>query len=128
MRKRDWVLVALVVSLIPTLALAQTQLTISPTQVFVYESQEGFARLTGSNLLGNVSTTVRFVGPPGTFDQPPSNPTSTSMDVEIPIAVAITTGQYSVTVRATDTTGTRVIGPTTFNVVDLSTGVPPQFS
>ena len=129
MRKTYWVLLALVVSLLPTLASAQTQLTISPTQVIVYESQEGFVRLTGSNLLGSVSTLVRFVGPPGTFDQPPSNPTSTAMDVEIPIAVAITTGQYSVSVLATDATGTRTIGPVTFNVVDLNpAGEPPQFT
>ena len=98
----------------------------------MYESQEGAARLTGSNLLGNVSTIVRFDGGQtnGVWDQPPNaGSTSTSIDIQIPIGVAIQTGQYSVTVRATDTTGTRVIGPVTFNVVDLTTGgAPPQFS
>ena len=43
--------------------------------------------------------------------------------------VAITAGQYSVTVEATDSTGVRTIGPTTFNVVErTSSGSPPQIS
>jgi hypothetical protein len=128
MRKRDWVLLALVVSLVPTLALAQTQLTISPSQVFVFESQESFVRITGSSLLGSVSTTVVFDGPIRA-ENIPSNATSSQLDVWLPTAVAITAGQYSVSVVANDGTGTRTIGPTTFTVAERSvTGQPPQFT
>ena len=105
MRKRDWVVLALVVSLVPTLALAQTQLTISPSQVFVFESQESFVRITGSNLLGTVSTKVVFSGPIRAENEP-SNASSSSLDVWLPTGVAITAGQYAVTVEATDSTST----------------------
>ena len=128
MRKRDWVLLALVVCL-PTLGLAQTPpLAISPSQVFVYESQESFVRITGSNLLGSISTKVVFNGPIRA-ENLPSNAGSSTLDVWLPTAVSITSGQYAVTVEATDSTGVRTIGPVTFTVaVRTQSGTPPQFS
>src|SRR5213592_2800627 len=127
MRTRYWVLLALFVCL-PTVALAQTQLAISPSQVFVFESQESFVRITGSNLLGTVSTKVIFVGPVRAENEP-SNFSSSVLDVWLPTGVAITAGQYAVTIQATDSTGVRTIGPVTFTVAERSSsGVPPQIS
>src|SRR5947207_14598966 len=127
MRTRFWVLLALFVSL-STAALAQTALQISPSQVFVFENQESFVRITGSNLLGTVSTKVIFAGPVRA-ENLPSNASSSLLDVWLPTGVAITAGQYSVTVEATDSTGVRTIGPIAFNVVErTSSGSPPQIS
>src|SRR2546423_10134181 len=127
MRTRHWVLLALFVSL-TTAALAQTALQISPSQVFVFENQESFVRITGSNLLGTVSTKVIFAGPVRA-ENLPSNGSSSVLDVWLPTGVAITAGQYSVTVEATDGTGVRTIGPTTFNVVErTSSGSQPHIS
>src|SRR5204863_4740317 len=54
---------------------------------------------------------------------------SSVLDVWLPTGVAITAGQYAVTIEATDTTGVRTIGPVTFNVVErTSSGSPPQIS
>src|SRR5881227_2653952 len=104
MRTRYSVLLALFVSL-STAALAQTPpLAISPSQIFVFENQESFVRITGSNLLGTVSTKVIFAGPVRA-ENIPSNGSSSVLDVWLPTGVAITAGQYSVTVEATDSTG-----------------------
>src|SRR5436305_9445474 len=127
MRTRYWIFLALFVSL-STAALAQTQLAISPTQVYVFESQESFVRIIGSNLLGTVSTKVVFSGPVRA-ENVPSNATSSQLDVWLPTGVSINAGQYSVTVEATDSTGVRTIGPITFNVVArASNGAPRQIS
>src|SRR5437870_1377339 len=127
MRTRYWVLLALFVSL-PTVALAQTQLAISPSQVSVFESQESFVRIVGNNLLGTVSTKVIFAGPVRA-ENLPSNASSSVLDVWLPTAVAITAGQYAVTIEATDTAGVRTIGPITFNVAErTANGAPPQIS
>ena len=123
MRTRNLVLLALVVSF-PTLALAQTALTITPSQVYVFESQESFVQITGSNLLGTVSTKVVFSGPIRA-ESTPSLGTSSSLTVWLPVTVSITTGQYAVTVEATDATGVRTIGPATFNVIERPAGDLP---
>jgi flagellar hook assembly protein FlgD len=104
---------------------AQT-LSIAPQQGYVLECEETFVTLTGTNLTGTASTLVDFAGSTQTYELEPSVATSTSLQVWIPFEVALNLGQYSVTVKATDTgTGTRTIGPATFSVVARTSNIPP---
>lgn len=104
---------------------AQT-LSITPQQGYVLECEETFLTLTGTNLTGTASTLVDFAGSTQTYELEPSVATSTSLQVWIPFEVALNLGQYSVTVKATDTgSGTRTIGPATFSVVARTSNTPP---
>jgi flagellar hook assembly protein FlgD len=104
---------------------AQT-LSITPQQGYVLECEETFVTLTGTNLTGTASTLVDFAGSSQTYELQPSVASSISLQVWIPFEVALNLGQYSVTVKATDTgTGTRTIGPATFSVVARTSNTPP---
>src|SRR5205085_1142333 len=104
-------------------------LTITPQQVYVLECQETFVTLTGTNLTGTASTLVDFSGNSGLFELEPNTATSTQLEVWIPLGVAYAAGDYSVTVKATDTGGgTRTIGPVTLSVVQRSANAPPVLS
>lgn len=123
---RFW-LTALLLSA-PAAAFGQS-LAIAPQQVYVSECQEGFVTLTGTNLTGTASTLVDFSGNSQLYELEPSTATSSVLQVWIPMGVALATGQYSVTVKATDTVGgPRTIGPATLNVVARSGGSPPAIS
>lgn len=105
---------------------AQT-LSITPSQGYVVECGETFVTLSGTNLTGSASTLVDFAGTSQAYELEPSVATSTSLQVWIPIEVSLNVGQYSVTVKATDTgSGTRTIGPATFSVVTRSSNTPPE--
>ncbi len=104
---------------------AQT-LSVTPQQGYVLECEESFVTLTGTNLTGTASTLVDFAGSTQTYELEPSVASSTSLQVWIPFEVALNLGQYSVTVKATDTgSGTRTIGPATFSVVARTSNTPP---
>jgi flagellar hook assembly protein FlgD len=104
-------------------------LSISPQQVYVLECQETFVTLTGTDLTGTASTLVDFSGSSGLFELEPSTATSTQLVVWIPLGVAYAVGDYSVTVKATDTNNaTRTIGPVTLSVIQRSTSAPPVLS
>jgi flagellar hook assembly protein FlgD len=105
---------------------AQT-LSITPSQGYVVECGETFVTLGGTNLTGSASTLVDFAGTSQTYELEPSVASPTSLQVWIPLEVALNVGQYSVTVKATDTgSGTRTIGPATFAVVARSSNTPPS--
>jgi flagellar hook assembly protein FlgD len=104
-------------------------LTIAPQQVYVLECQETFVTLTGTNLTGTASTVVDFSGNSQLFELEPNTATPTKLEVWIPLEVAYAAGDYSVTVKATDTgSGTRTIGPVTLSVVQRSANAPPLLS
>ena len=125
-----WLTQALACAAVLTLATAlrgQT-LAIAPSQVYVLECQETFVAITGSNVAGTASTLVDFSGNGQVAEIAPNIATATELDVWIPMSVALATGAYSVTVKATDTGGgTRTLGPLTFNVVTRP-GAPPLVS
>lgn len=126
-RKAIWASLAIFVCA-AGLAQAQT-LTIAPQQVYVLECQETFVTLTGTNLTGTASTLVAFSGNSQLFELEPNTATPTKLEVWIPLGVAYAEGDYSVTVKATDTgSGTRTIGPVTFSVVQRSANAPPSLS
>jgi flagellar hook assembly protein FlgD len=113
---------------VPLVAHAQT-LTIAPQQAYILECQETFVTLTGTNLTGTASTLVDFSGNGQLYELEPNTASSTQLVVWIPLGVAYATGDYSVTVKATDTgSGTRTIGPVTFSVVQRSANSPPMLS
>jgi flagellar hook assembly protein FlgD len=104
---------------------AQT-FTTTPSQVYVVECQETFVTLSGSNLTGASSTLVDFAGNGQVFELAPNTATPTQLQVWIPMPVATTLGQYSVTVKTTDTNGvTTTIGPVVLSVVSRTGGVAP---
>jgi flagellar hook assembly protein FlgD len=108
-------------------AYGQASLTIAPSQVYVIECQETFVTLTGSNLTGTASTLVDFSGNSQLYELEPNTATANRLEVWIPMGVAFATGQYVVTVKATDTGGvTRTIGPATLNVIARPPGSPPN--
>lgn len=107
---------------------AQTSLTIAPSQVYVSECQEGFVVLTGTNLTGTVSTLVDFSGNSQLYELEPSTAAPDRLEVWIPMGVALATGQYTISVKAIDSSGTRTLGPTTLSVVARSGGAPPLVS
>lgn len=104
---------------------AQT-LSITPSQVFVFECQETFGTLSGSNLVGATSTVVDFTLGSQVYELAPNTATPTQLEVWIPMAVAMNVGQYSVTVKTTDAGGiTTTIGPVVFSVVVRTGGTAP---
>jgi hypothetical protein len=96
---------------------------ISPSSIAVGNVEE-FLTIFGSGFAGTVTTQVVFDGPSGQFQLYPSNGTDTEpptfpdgvLQVFIPIEVAITPGDYAVSVLAIDDNGTRISGPVTFTV------------
>jgi hypothetical protein len=94
---------------------------------FTQYSFEQFLMLKGTgNLLGTVDTRVDISGPAGTFTQGISTASAVDGDngqllvtlvVSLPDELLISTGRYSVTLRAIDTTGVRTFGPVYFDVV-----------
>jgi flagellar hook assembly protein FlgD len=120
---RVWAVVAVIVSATAA-GYAQT-FTITPSQVYAVECQETFVTLSGSNLTGASSTLVDFAGNSQVFELAPNTATPTQLEVWIPMAVATTLGQYSVTVKTTDMNGaTTTIGPAVLSVI-ARTGVAP---
>jgi flagellar hook assembly protein FlgD len=105
-------------------------LTITPQQVYVFECQETFVTLNGTNLTGTASTLVDFVASGGQiFELEPNTAAPDKLEVWIPLPVAYAAGDYSVSVKATDTgSGTRTIGPVTLSVVQRSANAPPLLS
>src|SRR5258706_293416 len=97
---RVWAVVAVIVS--ATAAGHAQTFTITPSQVYVVECQDTFVTLSGSNLTGATSTLVDFAGNSQVFELAPNTATPTQLQVWIPMAVATTLGQYSVTVKTTD--------------------------
>lgn len=120
----------LAVGIVAFAAVARAQsLSISPQQAYVIECQETFVTLTGTNIAGTASTLVDFSGNGQFFELEPNTATSTKLEVWIPLGVAYSAGDYSVTVLATDTGGgTRTIGPVTLSIVERSANAPPQLS
>src|SRR5213595_1413526 len=114
---RPSIVVLAALCLFTSVALADSIDSITPAQINVGDV-EGFLTIRGSGLLGNVSTTVRFSAGRAIYEIEPNLADSTSLTVFILIEVAITAGQYTVTVIAQDDTGIRTIGPGIFNVVD----------
>src|SRR6266496_1492397 len=56
-------------------------LTIAPQQVYVFECQETFVTVTGTNLTGTASTLVDFSGNSQLFELEPNTATSTQLEV-----------------------------------------------
>jgi flagellar hook assembly protein FlgD len=101
-------------------------LATTPSQVYVFECQETFVTLSGSNLVGATSTLVDFTLGNQVFELAPNTATSTQLEVWIPMAVAMNVGQYSVTVKTTDAGGvTTTIGPVVLSVVARTGGAAP---
>lgn len=101
-------------------------LTLTPSQVYVFECQETFVTLSGSNLVGATSTLVDFTLGNQVFELAPNTATPTQLEVWIPMAVAMNVGQYSVTVKTTDAGGaTTTIGPVVLSVVARTGGAAP---
>jgi flagellar hook assembly protein FlgD len=99
---------------------------ITPSQVYVFECQETFVTLSGSNLVGATSTLVDFTLGNQVFELAPNTATPTQLEVWIPMAVAMNVGQYSVTVKTTDSGGaTTTIGPAVLSVVSRAGGAAP---
>ncbi|PYQ29651.1 MAG: hypothetical protein DMF56_11860 [Acidobacteria bacterium] len=104
-------------------------LTVTPQQVYVLECQETFVTLQGTNLIGTSSTLVDFTAPGGqVFELEPNTASSTQLVVWIPLEMAYSVGNYSVSVKAIDTNGTRTIGPTILSIVERSANGPPVLS
>src|SRR5436190_22760633 len=115
MRTRYCVLLALFVCL-P--ALAQTALTVTPSQIYEFSVEDDTAvTVTGSSLLGTASTEIVFSGPAGTFSADASGGTSQRLLVWVPPQVTVVSGTYSVSVRATDVNASpRTISGGTLNI------------
>jgi len=95
-----------------------------------------FLTINGTGLTGAVSTAVSFTSPedpPSTYTLEPSTirPDGTRLVVFVPEVVTTIAGSWEVRVIATDTAGTRTIGPATLTVIDRNAGPPiitiPEF-
>lgn len=128
MTPKQRVVLSILCALAAAAAHAQS-LMIAPQQVYVLECQETFVTLTGTNLTGTASTLVDFSGNSQLFELEPNTATPTKLEVWIPLGVAYAAGDYSVTVKATDTgSGTRTIGPVTLSLIQRSANTPPVLS
>ena len=96
--------------------------SINPSSFYQYDVEQ-VATLQGTGLIGNVSTQISVSGPGGSFLQDTSGELhndSTGIDtvyLAVPDPVLYESGQYAVSVVATDDTGVRTIGPVYFNVI-----------
>lgn len=131
--KRAALCLLCVLALIPSAVFADSLDSITPSSFYSFELEQN-ATLQGVNLFGNffgapdqsnilLSTHLVIDGPAGTSTQDISGgfrAPSTLNDtifISIPDATLFVEGHYSVTVLATDDTGTRAIGPVFYDVV-----------
>jgi len=110
--------------LCPVFAFGQTAIQLSPSSVRQYTSEWNLV-ITGSNLAGNVATNVVFTNGDVTDEIAALSATSTQVVVQAPGDLTANPGTWSVTVKAIDAAGTRLIGPATLTVTALVTQSPP---
>jgi len=124
MRSNKAVLLALALSLFSAIAFADSITGVSPTSVPQY-SAEVTLTISGTNLLGDVSTSVVYTSSAGTFTVNAYDlSTADTVVADIPGGITATPGTVSVSVVAEDSTGTRTIGPATFTVTSLGGQAP----
>ena len=139
MRVQSVLLLVAIVCLLPLLAAADIT-SISP-QTIVAGDVEGFLTVSGSGLSGTELTLVVFDGPAGQFalepvnaipnddpEAPPQYPEDVLISF-IPIAVAVTPGPYTITIRTKDVGEIeQMIGFAIFTVTELPVDGPPLIS
>ena len=126
MRKQFWL--AVLCLFVPIFAFAGELSRVAPSTWYVGATEE-YLNLGGTALRGTVSTLVVFDGPAGTFTieaQPGDSPDF--LESWIPAPVLTNTGTYSVTVRAVDAAGERVMGPLPMEVIERPVEQPPLLS
>jgi hypothetical protein len=115
------------VLLFPALAFAQTAITLNPSSIRQYTSEWNLV-ITGSNLAGSVATHVVFANGPTSEEIGALSASSSQIIVQAPGDLTADPGTWSVTVKAIDATGTRLIGPATLTVTAIVTQQPPQIN
>ncbi|HEV2722147.1 MAG TPA: HYR domain-containing protein [Thermoanaerobaculia bacterium] len=110
--------------LLPSLAFAQSAITLNPSSIRQYTTEWNL-QITGSNLAGSVETHVLFTNTSTTDEILALSATSTQVIVQAPGDITASPGTWQVTVKAIDSTGTRLIGPATLTVTALVTQSPP---
>jgi hypothetical protein len=110
-------------------AFADSITSIAPS-AFNQGDIEQFIEIQGTGLAGDVDTQVVLSGPFGTttVEGSPGNDAGTVLFVSIPDFVLSVPGTVSVTVEAIDGSGTRTIGPGSFDVISNGSSEPPLLS
>lgn len=131
MRPKSVVVLAVFLCLLlPAIAGADSISGLSPTN-YEWGVVEQFLTIRGTGLAGGVATLVSFSSPfVGTVENEPSilDPNGTYLQVYVPDALLFEEGTVTVTVKAIDATGVRLIGPATFTVARSTEPQPPLLS
>jgi hypothetical protein len=113
---------------VPVFAFADGITRVAPSTWYVGAAEE-YLQIAGSGLRGNVQTIVVFSGPAGVYEvEAQEGSDSTLIETWIPVPVLSVAGQYSITIRAVDDTGVRIIGPATMEVIQRPIEQPPLLS
>jgi len=116
-----------VLILLPALAFGQSAITLNPSSIRQFTTEWNLV-ITGSNLAGNVATHVVFTNGTTTEEIDALSASSSQVIVQAPADLTFDPGTWSITVKAIDATGTRLIGPAILTVTGIVTQAPPEIN
>jgi len=113
--------------LFPAFAFAQSAIQLNPSSIRQYTTEWDLV-ITGSNLAGNVDTHVVFTNGRTIEEIDALSASSSQVVVQAPGDLTAEPGTWSITVKAIDATGTRLIGPAILTVTAIVTQAPPEIN